>query len=297
MPGPAPKSCLSPTESQRTRIPLPFLRAKDDCRAYTYTISGVCPQDSLLYSDIQFPMSFRQRLTRAYFDVVYNRLYDSTTAKLVRYVESQELLAERLDVAGQQRVLCVGLGTGNELTYLRARAPSLDITGIDFSPAALQHAGEKPAGQETSLALMDARLLAFRDESFDRVLCYHVTDFLLDPTQAVTELLRVLRTEGRFVISFPAHSDDLALGAGLLSHGIGSRSTDANLGGALRRGMTALMTGLVYFPLLLRPRPATFTTSQVQSLLRTLGTDECTIEHDPIYRDHLASGIKKERVQ
>ncbi|MBN1856027.1 MAG: class I SAM-dependent methyltransferase [Dehalococcoidia bacterium] len=241
-------------------------------------------------------MSLRLRLTRAYFDSVYNRLYDATTAQLVRYKETQELLAERLSAVERQKVLCVGLGTGNELTHLRQRAPDLEITGIDFSPQALRHAGQKPAGQQTSLALMDAKLLAFRDESFDRVLCYHVTDFLLDPSQAVAELMRVLRPEGRFVISFPASSDGLGLGTGLLSHGVGSGCSDARHCGALKRGLTAILTGIVYLPLLLRPRPATFTESQVRTLLRTLGTDGCTVEHDPIYRDHLASGIKMEGV-
>jgi len=239
-------------------------------------------------------MSLRQRLTRAYFDGVYNPLYDATTAHLVRYIESQELLVKRLDAQGQQSVLCVGLGTGNELTHLRKKAPALEITGVDFSPAALRHAGKKPAGKETSLALMDARLLAFRDSSFDKVLCYHVTDFLLDATQAVTELLRVLKPEGRFVISFPASNDGLGLGAGLLSHGVSSGRSDARPGGVLKHGVTALLTGIVYLPLLLRPRPATFTPSQIRTFLDTLGTYECTIEHDPIYRDHLASGKKTE---
>ena len=239
-------------------------------------------------------MSLRQRLTRAYFDGVYNPLYDATTAHLVRYVESQELLVKRLDAQGQQSVLCVGLGTGNELTHLRKKAPTLDITGIDFSPAALRHAGRKPAGKETALALMDARLLAFRDSSFDKVLCYHVTDFLLDATQAVTELLRVLRPEGSFVISFPAGNDGLGLGTGLLSHGMASGGSNTYRSCALKRGATTLLTGIVYLPLLLRPRPATFTTSQIRTLLRTLGTHECTIEHDPVYRDYVASGKKTE---
>ena len=239
-------------------------------------------------------MSLWQRLTRAYFDAVYNPLYDSTTARLSRYVDSQKEMAARLRAEGRHSVLCVGLGTGNELASLRERAPELDIVGVDTSPAALARARRKPAGEEqgTAFALMDAQQLAFRDASFDRLLCYHVTDFLLDPATATAEMMRVLRPGGRFVISFPARSEGLGLGTGLLAHGLRSRGPNGASAGRVRSVTALLLGGLVYLPLMLRPRPVIFAPGEIGLLLRPLGARECFIESDPVYRDHLVSGVK-----
>lgn len=239
-------------------------------------------------------MSLWQRLTRAYFDAVYNPLYDSTTARLSRYVDSQKEMAVRLRVEGRHRVLCVGLGTGNELTHLRAKAPELDIINIDISPAALARARRKPAGegQGTTFALMDAQQLAFRGASFDRVFCYHVTDFLQDPATATAEMMRVLRPGGHFVISFPARGEGPGLGTGLLFHGLHSRGPNGASAGRVRGVMALLLGGLLYLPLLLRPRPVIFAPGEIGLLLRPLGARECIIESDPVYRDHLVSGVK-----
>ena len=239
-------------------------------------------------------MSLWQRLTLKYFDAVYNPLYDSTTARLSRYVDSQKEMAARLQVEGRLRVLCVGLGTGNELTSLRAQAPELDIVGVDVSPAALARARRKPAGegQGTAFALMDAQQLAFCDASFDRLLCYHVTDFLPDPATATAEMIRVLRPGGRFVISFPSQGEGLGLGLGLARQGFTDGDGVAR-GARVRRAGTTMLAALVYTPLLLRPLPKTYSPKELDELLLPLGARECTVESDPVYWDHLVSGIKK----
>ena len=240
-------------------------------------------------------MSLWQSFARAYFDAVYNPLYDSSTARLSRYVDSQKEMAARLRVEGRHRVLCVGLGTGNELTSLRARAPELDIVGVDISLAGLTRARRKPAGegQGTAFALTDSQQLAFRDASFDRVLCYHVTDFVPAPATATAEMMRVLRPGGRFVISFPARREGLGLGLGLLAHGLHNGSSNCSHADRLR-GVTALLLGgLIYLPLMLRPKSDIFTPGEIGLLLRPLGARECIVESDPVYRDHLVTGVKR----
>ncbi len=234
-------------------------------------------------------MSLRERLIRGYFDAVYNRLYDRSTAHLSRYVQAQETLVGHLRVQTGLRVLCAGLGTGNELTSLRAVEWAMDLVGIDLSRTALARARSKPAGGPagTALALMDARLLGFRDAMFDRLLCYHVLDFTSEPEAMTQEFLRVLRPGGRFVISFPSGAEGPGLGASLLSDG---------LSGSGRRAAhvcRALLAGFIYLPLMLRRRPRTFTADRVDALLRSLGAADVAIHTDPVYRDHIASGAKK----
>jgi len=238
-------------------------------------------------------MSLRQRLARAYFDAVYNPLYDASTARLTRYRETQERLALLLGVAPRQQVLCAGLGTGNELTQLRALEPSLRLTGIDLSRAALVRARSKASSDapSTSLAFMDVQSLGFRDGCFDRVLCYHVLDFVDDPSRTVSELLRVLAPGGRFVISFPSGSEDASFGAGLLSHGAGVPGQP--LASRLSRIVRTMLAGCIYLPLTLRHRPAVHSAEEVLSQLGSLGAVDVAIETDAVYRDHIASGTKK----
>ena len=238
-------------------------------------------------------MSWPERLTRAYFDAVYNPLYDASTARMARYAEAQKLLVEGLSVEAGQRILCAGLGTGNELTSLRSKEPLLHLVGVDLSRAALRRARCKPAGEGTytACALMDVQLLGFSNGAFDRLLCYHVLDFTGEAGPVVEEFLRVLKPGGRFVISFPAGKEGPGLGAALVSHGFKSpRDSTSRRAGRIVRTMLA---GVIYLPLLLRRRPATYTPSGIDALLRSRGAEDVVIVSDPIYRDHIASGTKK----
>jgi SAM-dependent methyltransferase len=224
-------------------------------------------------------MRLRERLARAYFDAVYNPLYDSTTARLTRYSEALAKLSHRLRLEPGQRILCVGLGTGNELLALRAREARIGLVGIDVSLSALRRARQKARGHSAGAALarMDGELLGFRDDAFDRVLCYHVLDFVSAPGRMAAELLRVLKPGGRFVISLPAGGEGVGLGAALMRHN-------------LARGV---MAGLIYLPLTLRRKPIVFTQEDATALLGSLGAADLVIEADQVYRDHLACGVKK----
>jgi SAM-dependent methyltransferase len=194
-------------------------------------------------------MRLRERLARTYFEAVYSPLYDSTTARLSRYVEAHARLAHLLRLEPGQRILCAGLGTGNEMLALREREVLSDLVGIDVSLAALRRARQKteksPRG--AALARMDG------------------------------ELLRVLKPGGRFVISLPSAEEGAGLGAALIRHN-------------LTRGV---MAGIIYLPLMLRRKPVVFTQEDATALLGSLGAGDLVIEGDPVYRDHLACGVKK----
>jgi ubiquinone/menaquinone biosynthesis C-methylase UbiE len=240
-------------------------------------------------------MPLRERLIRAYFNSVYNPLYDESTAHVSRYAEAQEKRADSLHVEPGLRILCAGLGTGNELTVLRALGAPVNIVGIDLSRSALERAQSKPAGRAagTALLLMDAQRTAFCDGAFDRVLCYHVLDFVGDAIQTVEELLRILKPGGRFVISFPAGSEGPGLGSALLSHSL--KPCARWPGSRIGRVARAMLAGCIYLPLTLRRGPRVFTQEDVQAVLCSRGAVETVTETDLIYRDHIASGIKEKK--
>jgi SAM-dependent methyltransferase len=110
------------------------------------------------------------------------------------------LLAEAGLVIGH-RVLDVATGTGEAATLAASRVGATGrVVGIDVSAPMLRVAASKVAEQPVSLFVMDGQTLAFRDESFDAVVCQLGLMFLPDSAGALREWLRVLRRGGRLAV-------------------------------------------------------------------------------------------------
>jgi len=103
--------------------------------------------------------------------------------------------------AGQARgdVLEVAVGTGLNLPFYAA---DLNVTGIDLSPAMLDIARQRAteAGRTVELHEGDAHHLPFDDAAFDTVVCTLSLCNIPDPQQALREMWRVLRADGRLVL-------------------------------------------------------------------------------------------------
>lgn len=88
-------------------------------------------------------MSFAEKLIQTYFDHFYNLAYDFTTARLNRYRELQIRCVSKLELRDDDKVLCVGLGTGNEVLHIFQINRNVKIVGVDYSKSALQKAYNK----------------------------------------------------------------------------------------------------------------------------------------------------------
>ncbi|HEU4345240.1 MAG TPA: class I SAM-dependent methyltransferase [Candidatus Binatia bacterium] len=106
--------------------------------------------------------------------------YDPLSGRWSRlYVPT--LLAEAGVVTGHQ-VLDVATGTGEAAMLAASRVGATGkVVGIDTSVPMLCVAASKVAKQPVSLFVMDGQTLAFRDESFDAVVCQLGLMFLPDP--------------------------------------------------------------------------------------------------------------------
>jgi SAM-dependent methyltransferase len=234
-------------------------------------------------------------LQRLYFDLVYNPLYDATTARFSRYRILQEKCLRALDGQEARSLLCVGLGTGNELVPALRSAPRARISGIDLSPSALASSRRKlrRAGAAAVLQIMDATALRHADGSFDRVLCVHVMDFVDRPGQAVREMMRVLAPGGRLVVTFPSRAEGASMGLALARDEVRA---------ALRSGRHALaivadllskvVMGLVYVPLLTRGGQRAFSDRDVRALFDGLPVRELAIEEERAYQDLVVTVLK-----
>lgn len=99
------------------------------------------------------------------------------------------------------RILDVGVGTGLSLSdYARTTR----LCGVDLSEPMLRKAQErvralKLANVET-LAVMDAKSLAFADGAFDAVVAQYVITTVPDPEGTLDDFVRVLKSGGELIL-------------------------------------------------------------------------------------------------
>ncbi|HXB03576.1 MAG TPA: methyltransferase domain-containing protein [Candidatus Acidoferrum sp.] len=115
-----------------------------------------------------------------------------------------ERVATRLvDVAAPQKgehVLDVGTGTGLVAHLVAPRVNPGSVIGIDLSDNMLALARSKQSKNVQFLGMAAERLI-FKPETFDLVTMGDALAYVSDPTDALAEAHRVLRTGGRLAVS------------------------------------------------------------------------------------------------
>ncbi|RWF61138.1 class I SAM-dependent methyltransferase [Mesorhizobium sp.] len=99
-------------------------------------------------------------------------------------------------LAGGEKILDVGCGTGS-LTFELAKSAGLaEIQAIDFSPVFIEAAKARNTDPRTTFSQADATALPFADDAFDRALALLVLHFVPEAGKAVAEMRRVTRPGG-----------------------------------------------------------------------------------------------------
>ena len=123
---------------------------------------------------------------------------ENETSLLNAYYERPATLALAGDVAGR-RILDAGCGSGPLFAALRDRGAI--VSGIDMSAGMLAQARRR-LGADADLRVADlADPLPFPDDSFDDVIASLVLHYLRDWGPTLAEMRRVLRTDGRLIVS------------------------------------------------------------------------------------------------
>ncbi len=99
-----------------------------------------------------------------------------------------------LPLTGTPTVLDVGAGTGATLSYLRAAAPASRAVGLDRAEGMLDVAKGKGWG---AVAVADGQKLPVRPGAVDVGLLVFVLFHFPDPVEALREMRRTLRPDGR----------------------------------------------------------------------------------------------------
>lgn len=138
----------------------------------------------------------RAGVTRTYdlwapvYDLIFGKVFDEGR---------RATIAEADRIGG--RVLDVGIGTG---LSLKDYAPTTRICGVDISAGMLRKAQERVRvlglANVESLAVMDAKALAFPDASFDAVVAQYVITAVPDPERTLDDFVRVLKPGGEMIL-------------------------------------------------------------------------------------------------
>lgn len=228
-----------------------------------------------------------------YFDHVYNHVYDFMVGQNAPYVRLQNACIEKLELNEGDRVLCAGVGTGNEILRILEKNRNTQIVGIDSSKTALLKIKRKMGklGKELDVRLMDVQNMEFTESSFDKVLCVHVTDFVPDYTKAASEIIRVLKDGGSFAITFPSDKEDFSLGLRIANDAIHHHIKSGNFIKTFRVIASTIVSGFVYLPFLFRSEARVYKKNEVTELFAKL-TKNFQIEDFPVYSDFIVYGRK-----
>jgi phosphatidylethanolamine/phosphatidyl-N-methylethanolamine N-methyltransferase len=136
--------------------------------------------------------------TKKIYDV-HSMFYDATFGRLVK--RRIERAINHMNIAGHDRVLDLGIGTGVSLNFYpndRGR-----IVGVDLSAGMLRECRKKIRErglQHATVFQANALELPFADDSFDHVFISHVISVVSDPYRLVQEAQRVAKPNARIVI-------------------------------------------------------------------------------------------------
>jgi len=129
----------------------------------------------------------------------YDDAYDSSERGGI--VRARVALAVMLLGDGPGRVLDVGMGGGRLAAELARRG--WDVSGVDPSQAMVELARGRLPGRAEHFALGRAEALVFPDGSFDAAAALGALEYTSEPATAIGEIARVLRPQGRAVLSWP----------------------------------------------------------------------------------------------
>lgn len=137
--------------------------------------------------------------------------YEWTAAELEPVAERVVSLAA---LRPGERVVDLATGTGNA-ALLAARVGAA-VTGLDLAPRLIDVARKRAAGEgvEASFVVGDMGALPFADATFDVALSVFGLIFADEPSRAFVETVRVLRPDGRALLSVwvPAGPIDAVVG-------------------------------------------------------------------------------------
>lgn len=113
----------------------------------------------------------------------------------------RQILRQSITKKNGLKILDIGCGTGETLTFLENFLDKPKLFGVDSSAVAIDFA--KKRGHQKILKV-DAQKLPFKEGTFDYVLLLDVIEHIEDDAGTILEAKRVLRPGGHIIVTTPA---------------------------------------------------------------------------------------------
>ncbi len=127
----------------------------------------------------------------------FNRLQEEEfETRFLKYYESLS------SVKKNKWILDVGCGVGQ--VVIKLTKDGLESVGIDISPIAIKLAVESAKKNPHAFFIVASGYhLPFKQEAFEVACCLDVLEHLKDPELCLSEMLRVIKEEGKIVVASP----------------------------------------------------------------------------------------------
>jgi len=120
--------------------------------------------------------------------------------KLLRVIKvSSKIIAEYLQFEDEGKILVAGAGSGYEAVMISQEFQQ-ETFGVDLN---IDFNNSFPDKLNLLLQVGDISLLAFSDNTFNLVYCYHVLEHVTDHIAVLKDIYRVLKPGGILYIGFP----------------------------------------------------------------------------------------------
>ncbi|MFC1558273.1 class I SAM-dependent methyltransferase [candidate division KSB1 bacterium] len=128
------------------------------------------------------------------------RYFDDIAPEWDSLFSDEERLEEavnKMNISPAEKILDVGCGTGRLIPHIQRKLKKTGmVLGLDFSLQMLINAKRKIFKGLNEFVNGYAEELPFRDDKFDRIICFAVFPHIISKEKAVWEFNRILRRNG-----------------------------------------------------------------------------------------------------
>jgi len=111
-----------------------------------------------------------------------------------KWFKYRKAMLSYLDLGKNDKILDYGSATCEMSEWLAWE--EYDVTAIDISYDLLAFSKKRDKSRRLKYACMDCEELAFKDESFDKIICFEILHHLPNPEKGIEEMYRILKGGG-----------------------------------------------------------------------------------------------------
>ena len=143
-------------------------------------------------------IEFEKKQMSEQFEIRLN--FDPTTDESKWFKYRKDMLSY-LDLKKDDKILDYGSATCEISEWLASEG--YNVTACDISYDLLTFSKKRDKSRRLKYACVDCEELAFKDEAFDKIICWDILHHLSYPEKGIEEMHRIIKAGGRILASEP----------------------------------------------------------------------------------------------